>query len=193
MRKTEILALFVIVVSVSISFGQVSIPQPQLSAAEKQAVNAFQKRLKDYVKLRDRAGKRIAVKKPRKESTPEEIQNYRTALQNAVREDRSNAKAGDVFKPDIITHIRSVLLTELNSKDRQEVKEIIFEAETDGVPMRVNYPYPDGKELAQIPPTLLLRMPQLPEQLRYRFVGRHLLLMDKENDIIIDYTLNVLP
>ena len=70
---------------------------------------------------------------------------------------------------------------------------MILEAETQGVPIRVNSPYPQSKELAEIPPTLLLILPQLPKQLRYRFVSRHLLLVDRENRLIVDYMLDALP
>ena len=42
-------------------------------------------------------------------------------------------------------------------------------------------------------PTLLLRLPQLPKQLRYRFVGHNLLLIDRENGLIVDYMTKALP
>jgi hypothetical protein len=44
-----------------------------------------------------------------------------------------------------------------------------------------------------MPPTLLLKLPQLPKQVRYRFVNRHMLLVDRENGLIVDYMLNALP
>jgi hypothetical protein len=59
--------------------------------------------------------------------------------------------------------------------------------------MRINYPYPETKELTQIPPTLLLKLPQLPKELKYRFVQRNLLLVDTDNSLIVDYMLNALP
>ena len=61
------------------------------------------------------------------------------------------------------------------------------------MPIKVNHPYPETKEVAQVQPALLLKLPQLPEQVRYRFVGRHMLLVDKDNDLILDYVLNALP
>jgi hypothetical protein len=57
----------------------------------------------------------------------------------------------------------------------------------------VNYPYPESQEVLEMAPTLLLRLPQLPKQLRYRFVGPNLLLLDRENGLIIDYMTNALP
>jgi hypothetical protein len=68
-----------------------------------------------------------------------------------------------------------------------------LEADTKGVPMRVNYPYPDAKEFTQIPPPLLLKLPQLPKELKYRFVNLHMLLVDSDNDLIVDYMLKAVP
>jgi hypothetical protein len=40
---------------------------------------------------------------------------------------------------------------------------------------------------------LLLILPQLPKEVKYRFVGRNLLLVDRDNNVIIDYMTNALP
>ncbi|MGI8731920.1 MAG: hypothetical protein ACR2LM_01275 [Pyrinomonadaceae bacterium] len=44
-----------------------------------------------------------------------------------------------------------------------------------------------------MPPTLLLKLPELPKEVKYRFVKRHLLLVDTDNGLIVDYMLNALP
>ena len=44
-----------------------------------------------------------------------------------------------------------------------------------------------------MPPYLLPKLPQLPKQVKYRFVGRNLLLVDRENGLIVDYMTNALP
>jgi hypothetical protein len=38
-----------------------------------------------------------------------------------------------------------------------------------------------------------LKLPQLPKQIRYRFVGTNMLLVDRENGLIIDFMTNALP
>jgi len=53
--------------------------------------------------------------------------------------------------------------------------------------------YPEAAELLEMPPTLLLALPPLPKQLRYRFVGTNLLLVDRENHLIVDHMANALP
>jgi hypothetical protein len=100
---------------------------------------------------------------------------------------------GYIFKPEFTEYVRATILTAFPTRDRVEIKQTILEADTKGVPLKVNYPYPETKELTQIPPTLLLKLPQLPKQVKYRFVGRHLLLVDTDNGLIVDYTLNALP
>jgi signal transduction protein with GAF and PtsI domain len=73
------------------------------------------------------------------------------------------------------------------------LRETVFEAETKGVLIKVNAAYPEAKELVEMPPSLLLALPQLPKQVRYRFVGTNLLLVDRENNLIIDYMPKAVP
>lgn len=89
--------------------------------------------------------------------------------------------------------IRAIIKSEFKGRDRQELRETVFGAETKGIPVRVNYSYPESKEMLEMPPPLLLALPQLPKQIRYRFVGSYLLLVDRENNLIIDYMTNALP
>ena len=44
-----------------------------------------------------------------------------------------------------------------------------------------------------MPPLLLSRLPRLPDNLQYRFYGRHVVLLDGDLQIIVDYIPNVLP
>ena len=128
-----------------------------------------------------------------KDSTPEEIHAYRTNLEQALRIARAGAKRGDVFTPDVADYIRRTLKNEFQGKDRKEIREVIFETETQGVVLRVNYPYAQSAELSEMPATLLSKLPQLPKEVRYRFVGRNMLLVDRETNLIIDYMPDALP
>jgi hypothetical protein len=116
-----------------------------------------------------------------------------TSFEDAVRAARSGAKRGELFLPEVSTYIRNVLRDEFKGRDKVELRKTILQAETAGVPVRVNYPYPGQKEFTEMPPTLLLKLPQLPQEVRYRFVGANLLLVDRENNVIIDYMTNALP
>ena len=164
---------------------------PVLTEGEKQTVKAFEKRVKEYVSLRESVERKLPGHST--EAKPAEIEAHKKMFIEAVRNARAGANAGDVFTPDIAAYLKNTIKSEFKGTDRKQLRKTVLEADTKGVPLRVNYPYPETKELSQVPPTLLLKLPQMPKQVRYRFVGRHLLLVDRENDLIIDYLTNALP
>jgi hypothetical protein len=171
--------------------GQQPDPLDSMSPREREMVVEFQERAKDYSKLREAIEGRMP--KLDKESTPEQIQAHKTEFEKRVRAARAGAKPGELFTPDIANYIRATIKNEYKGTERKELRETVLEADTKGVPLRVNYTYPESKELVEMSPTLLLKLPQLPKQLRYRFVGRNMLLVDRENGLIVDYMLNALP
>jgi len=162
-----------------------------VSPADKAAIGAFEKQVKSYIELRNKV--RENAPKLSKDSTPEQIHTYRSTLVNSLGSARPNAKRGEFFQPTIADFIRRTLKTEFQGKDRKELRETVFETETQGVVLRVNYPYAQSAELSEMPATLLTKLPQLPKELRYRFVGRNMLLVDRESDVIIDYMPDALP
>lgn len=185
-----LVTLSLICLPVSLTYGQQN-SQSGALAGDKQVVAAFEKSVKDYVALRE--GLEDKMPKLPEKSTPEQIEAHKVAFEESVRTARAGAKQGDLFNPAISKYIRATIQSEFKGKDRQELRKMVLEADTKGVPLRVNYTYPDNKELIEMPPTLLLRLPQLPKQMRYRFVNRHMLLVDRENGLIVDYMLDALP
>jgi hypothetical protein len=158
---------------------------------EKQSIAALNRHVKDYLKQRDRVKAKLPVLS--KDATPEEIDAYQKSFVAELRAMRAGTKQGYIFNPEIASYLRTMIKTEFPPREKAEIREVILEAETKGVPLRVNYPYPDTKELTQIPPTLLLKLPQLPAEVKYRYVGRHMLLVDTDNGLIVDYMLDALP
>lgn len=162
-----------------------------VSPADKAAIDVFEKQVKSYIELRNK----VTANAPKlsKDSTPEQIHAYRTTLVSSIGSARLNAKRGEFFRPETADFIRRTLKLEFQGKDRQELREKIFETETQGVILRVNYPYAQTAEFSEMPATLLAKLPQLPKELRYRFVGRNMLLVDRESDVIIDFMPDALP
>lgn len=166
-------------------------PPPVFSPADKAAIDTFEKQVKAYVELRNKI--RESTPKLSKDSTPEQIHAYRTALEQSLRNSRAGAKRGELFRPDTADYIRRTLKNEFQGKDRRELRDKIFETELQGVVLRVNYPYAQTAEYSEMPATLLAKLPQLPKEVRYRFVGRNMLLVDRESDVIIDFMTDALP
>lgn len=190
------LGLLVSLAGVNTSLGQSTqnaalAPPAVVSPADKAALETFEKQVKAYVELRDKV--KESAPKLSKDSTPEQIHAYRTALEQSLRNARAGAKRGEIFRPETADYIRRTLKTEFQGKDRRELRDTVFETEIQGVVLRVNYPYADSAELSEMPATLLAKLPQLPKEVRYRFVGRNMLLVDRENNVIIDYMPDALP
>lgn len=171
--------------------AQTPAAQVPVSPKHREAFNAFEVRVKEYVSMRE--GIEGKMPKLSKDATPEQIEAHKTAFQNAVRNARTSARQGDLFVPELAAHIREVIKSETPTEVKQEVRETVTESEVKAVPVRINDPYPESEELLEMPPTLLLRLPQLPKQVRYRYVGRNMLLVDRENGLIIDFMPDALP
>lgn len=171
--------------------AQTTVTIPKLSPVDKAAVKRFEQRVKNYVKLRNRA--KAGLPKLSKDATPQQIESYRDNFEARVRAARTGAKRHDIFNTEGSDYIRRTLKTNFKGSDRMQLREIVFDGETATVKVRVNYPYPEQAELVEMPATVLLNLPQLPPEVKYRFVGRHLLLVDRDNNLILDYMTNALP
>jgi hypothetical protein len=166
--------------------------QPSLSPAEKEAIKRFEERVRQYVKLRESLKGKLP--KLSKDSTPEQIAAFEKASVEALKAARASAKPGDLFMPGVAEVIRTTLKTEFKPAEKKEIRKVVLDKESNiPVPLKVNYPYPEPKEFVEMPPALLLKLPELPKQVKYRYVGRTLMLVDTDNNLIIDYLTDALP
>lgn len=166
-------------------------PQVSLGQVNDPVVTEFETRANEYSKAREKIER--SLPQLSKQATPEEVAAHKTAFMKAVQQSRSGVKQGSIFSPEIAAYFKKLMAVQLNIAERAELRKEVIEAENKGVAVRVNYPYPSNQEILEIPATLLQTLPQLPKQLRYRFVGRHMLLVDRENELIVDYITNAVP
>ena len=59
--------------------------------------------------------------------------------------------------------------------------------------MQVNQIYPDALPFTTVPPTLLQKLPMLPDAVAYRILGSTLLLVDQKTNLIVDFIPNAIP
>lgn len=145
----------------------------------------FQKRVADYMKVRQKAQTGLSAPKNTESST--KISEYQHEFADKIRTFRSDAKQGDIFTPDISGLFRSLVHSALNSPDGEKIRKSYERAEPlHGLRLDVNQSYPDGVPLQSMPPSLLLNLPQLPKELEYRFVGHELILRDIAPNLIVD-------
>jgi hypothetical protein len=149
----------------------------------------FEVRVKEYMQLRRHAEPLPALKQS---ATPEEIAAYEKALAAAIRKARSNARQGQIFvaeaAPEFVRVVRAVAPGPADSTWRA-----IMETNPVEGTVGVNAAYPSRLPVSTVPPSLLLKLPQLPTTLQYGFVGSNLILRDTKANLILDYLPNVLP
>jgi hypothetical protein len=130
------------------------------------------------------------------EASPEQIDRNQRAFEQRVRSERAGAKPGEIFTPEAQVVIRRLLATVFGAPDGKALKaSIMDENVADPVKLKVtvNGRYPDTVPLTSIPPEVLQTLPQLTEDLEYRFIGDWLILLDTHAHVIVDYIEDVLP
>lgn len=150
----------------------------------------FKARVDAYMKLRKDAVKGAP---PLKETNdPAKIKAAQDAMSAQIRAARTNAKHGDVFTPEIINKFRQLLYPELKGDDGRDAKAIIKDDAPTNIPFKVNAKYPEGASVPTVPANLLVNLPTLPEPLQFRIIEKHLILVDEDADVIVDYAFNVI-
>jgi len=160
-------------------------------AADVAVVTDFEQRVRDYARQREDIEEKMPTLS--KEATAAEITAHKNALLRKVLAARKSARKGAAFTPEAERVIRSIIAAQYKGRDREELRRELAAAENANVPVKVNGVYPEAAELLEMPPSLLLVLPKLPKQVRYRFVGSNLLLVDRENHLIVDYMTSALP
>jgi len=170
-----------------------------LHAGSDDAAKAFSRRLDAYVKVRKQASENVPAVD--KKATPAQIQQREMALAEAIRKARSDARPGDILAPDVKPMFNELLKDAFKGPGSSKVRASIKEGnpknekapgEVEPV-IKVNAVYPKNAPLSTVPPSLLMKLPKLPKEIEYRFVGRTLILRDRESNLIIDYMKEAVP
>ena len=150
------------------------------------------KRLEEYAVLHKRLADSAGTLDETKSQT--DIALRATALGKAIAAARADAKPGDIFTPEASAAIVSLIKMEYKSRGPavREKREDTQEELPDFTP-HVNELYPTAHPLATFPPTLLPRLPKLPDALEYRIVTHYLILRDIESNVIIDFLPHAVP
>lgn len=179
----------------------------QVVKMDSELMDDFYEEIQEYVRLRQTA---VNVVPPLPaEATAEQIATRQKALTAAIVEYRRKARQGEIFSREIEAAFRRIfkeqfegpggaaMLNEIHAGNPQVegMPRSTNPAQEDTKPVRigVNVVYPDDAPFSSVPPSLLLKVPALPEQVRYRFVGRALILRDTEANVILDFIRDIVP
>jgi hypothetical protein len=139
----------------------------------------FNRRVQDYEALRSR----LEVGLPPLVITTDadEIETFERRLAERIRHARGSRR-GQIFADAMEGQVKRMMVARA---DTATIAAIMEDGPGD-VDIDVNETYAKKHPLATMPPNLLLVLPDLPKDIEYRFVGRHLVLRDVRANIVID-------
>ncbi|MBA3268951.1 MAG: hypothetical protein H0T71_00450 [Acidobacteria bacterium] len=160
---------------------------PKLRGA---ATKAFLARIGQYVSFHNNVAKMV----PAFSQTPDPalLSKRQAALAEAIIKQRPDAKEGDFLIKQYQPYLRQIISEDFTRRPAADRKALIVELPKD-VAIGVNMVYPTTLPLATFPGNLLKLLPELPPDLEYRIVGRHLVLRDVEANVIVDLMRDVFP
>jgi hypothetical protein len=153
------------------------------------AFQGFAEAIADYIKLRQALGDEVP---PLKVTTnPAEYIQASDMLAVAIQRARPQARQGDFFKPDVSRVIQARIADALRNLDFAAITGLDDPEEKSLLATIKTYSrFPDTGPLATMPPSVLQVLPQLPDTLEYRFIGRDLVLRDSDARLILDFIPN---
>ena len=157
---------------------------------DKELVSDFTERVNDYMELHEKLQRQGTRQKQRDSVGENEVSQQALAMR--IRFARHDARPGDLFRLPIATALRQALNTELRGVAALPTRESIREDAPAVFVLAVNADYPPGASRSTMPVNVLNILPSLPKGLEYRIVGTHLLLMDTDANIVVDYILDVM-
>jgi hypothetical protein len=111
-----------------------------------------------------------------------EIRRVRRALARKIQAARRGAHEGDIFSPAISAEFKEVLALKMNAT----TWAVIMDDNPGEFSHDINGIYPDDKPYSTVPGAILAALPALPVDVEYRFLGRHLILLDIRANVILD-------
>lgn len=168
-------------------FGVLSLIAEQ---ATEDVAAQFESRVAEYLKLRDSQGKSPT----RPANSAAQVADKRQDIAAKVRAARLTAKEGDIFGPPVGELFRKRIQESFAGPHGPRIRTSLRHAEpVKGITLTVNDKYPQGMPLQSTPPSLLLNLPAISQGLQYRIVGRDLVLLDTNTNLIVDVLRDAIP
>jgi hypothetical protein len=163
------------------------------------AVKDFVERVQNYWNLHKKIEGTVPPINKKKEPDPAVIVDHERKLAAGIRAARPKAAEGDIFTPPVQKVLIETIKQELSSGTGATARAMILgegnpknPESAAKVDLVVNGIYPSSAPLSTVPPSVLLKLPKLPDGMEYRFVGRHLILYDSKANLIVDILRNAI-
>jgi hypothetical protein len=165
---------------------------PALAQASQTPAEAdFQSAVTRYLELHNRLKTEVPPLVVTEDAA--EISRRSDMLATALQRSRQDARPGDIFNAAITELIIVRLREQLAGVDADQFLVSLSDEPTATDRPSIHMRYPVASSMATTPTRFLDALPQLPDALEYRLVGRALILRDRDAAMIVDYIADVLP
>ena len=169
--------------------GQAQMPRGNEEARD---FKTFTDRVQAYVTMQKALEASLPTLKPTKDAA--QIVEHQHALARKIADARRDARQGDIFTREVTERFRKIIRKAFQGPEGRLARRTIQQdTPFKVVVLRVNDVFPEGIPLTTTPPSLLSKLPQLPQELVYRFVGRDLTLKDTKAGLVVDLIPNAIP
>ncbi len=162
-----------------------------LSEADAAALATMNERLKSYVDLHVKI--ESGLPKVSADATPTERDQVQREFEKQLRAARAGTKQGGLFTPEAQPVIKRLIAAVFDGPEGMKLKSSIMDENPVGIKLTINGRYPDNVPISTMPPQVLQTLPKLVEDMEYRFVNDHLIILDAHAHIVADFIDNVLP
>jgi len=161
------------------------------TADRERALKEFAQRVNTYVELKKKMHTDLPKPKPGDRATTGKAETTEDTLAARIQIARKDAKRGDLFG-DAATYIKQIIQHDTETRGVRDAYAAMEEVPAQSPPA-VNAVYPPKAALATVPPLILVNLPRLPDGLEYRFMGRDLILRDRDANLIVDFVSGAVP
>lgn len=153
------------------------------------ALHLFNERVEGYVRLHHKAEDTFHLPHLKPTGSIRKIQQRQRAMAQHIRSLRKNAREGNLFTPEVSAYFERSLAAAYQTSSEGILANLVCLSDGDQK-LRPNDVYPATWEYNPMPPTILLHLPRLPEEVEYRIVNKDLIVLDVEADMVVDILRN---
>jgi len=165
--------------------------QESTAADREGALKAFAQRVGAYLEFKKKLHTDLPKPKPGDRGATGKAEATEDTLAARIQIARKDAKPGDLFG-DAAPYFKQIIEHDTKTRGIRDAYASMEEVPVQSPPA-VNAIYPEKAALATVPPLILVNLPRLPDGLEYRFMGRDLILRDRDANLIVDFVAGAVP
>jgi len=154
------------------------------------ALAQFIENTKDYVDLRSKIEKDLPPLRDKEDA--DAIRAHQQTLRLKLAAARRNASRGSMLTPHGAKALKQIINSEMQGPGGKTARTTVLESSPKPIPCTINSAYPSAEPVSTVPPDLLMKLPELPDNLEYRFVQHDLIIRDAKANMIVDCLPNAL-